>query len=148
MADVSPVDYTSEVGRVRKYIPDVRQLDGEYIFTDAEITSFIEDETADGALEITSFRLRRAAAYAMIAIANDENLILKKIKTEDLETDGPAVAAALLKSAQELFRRASVDEEAVIYEEVFYAVPNPFAPAPPPFTLAGGYWPGQFVGLP
>jgi len=131
MADIYPVDYTSAVGRVRKYIPDTRQLDGEYIFSDEELQSFIDDETADGVLESRSFRIRRAAAWAMIAIANDENLILKKIKTEDLETDGPAVAKQLLASAQELFRRA--EDEAAQEAEIFIAVPNPFTPSPPPF---------------
>ena len=137
MADIYPVDYTSAVGRVRKYIPDVRQLDGEYIFSDDELQSFIDDETADGVLESRSFRVRRAAAWAMIAIANDENLILKKIKTEDLETDGPAVAKQLLASAQELFRRA--DDEAAQESEIFIAVQNPFQPSPPPFRGPAGW---------
>lgn len=139
MADVFPVDYTSAVGRVRKYIPDVRQLDGEFIFSDNELQSFIDDNTADGVLEVTSFRIRRAAAWAMIAIANDETLILKKIKTEDLETDGPAVGKQLLASAQELFRRADDDEAAVNNAEVFFAVSSPFAPAPPPFVSSNGF---------
>lgn len=129
MPDVYPVDYATPVGRVRKYIPDVRQLDGEYIFTDDEITSFIDDELLIPEDVPYSYQLRRAAAWAMIAIANDETLILKKIKTEDLETDGPAVGKQLLAAAQELFKRAEKDEDAVVYDEIFISVD--YAPSPP-----------------
>ena len=119
--DVYPVDLTSAIGRVRKYIPDLEQLadpadpDGDvsFIFTDPEIQSFLDDETADGAFEVTSFRVRRAAAWAMIAIANSENLILKKIITQDQQTDGPAVSKALQTAASLLFERAQAEETAL-----------------------------------
>lgn len=118
MPDVFPVDYTSEVGRVRKYIPDLQQLPDprdpsgttSFIFTDNEIKSFIQDETGVDTVAQT-WQLRRAAAWAMLAIANNENLILKKIVTEDQQTDGPAVAKELRTSAETLFRLA--DEERV-----------------------------------
>lgn len=131
MVDVSPADFTTGVGRVRKYIPDVIELPDprdpagpvSYIFSDAEIQSFIDDETQDGAFELTAIHVRRSAAYAMIALANNENLILKKLVTEDLETDGPAVADKLIKAAQELLRRAQDMEDATVYAEIFLEVP-------------------------
>lgn len=121
MADDFPADFTTSIGRVRKYIPDLIQLgdpadpDGtkSYIFTDDELQSFIDDETIDGSLPETSWRLRRAAAWAMIAIANSENLILKKLVTQDQQTDGPAVAKALIASAAMLFARAKAEEDMV-----------------------------------
>lgn len=142
MVDVFPVDYTSAVGRVRKYVPDVRQVDNEFVFTDEELQSFIDDQ---GIGEPSVPSLLRAAAWAMIALANDENLILKKIKTEDLETDGPAVADKLLKSAALLFARANDMAELTGEEELFISVD--YAPAPPrrqpfhnPFYRNRGYF--------
>lgn len=122
MADVYPVDYSSAVGRVRKLIPDVRLVDGEYIFTDEELESFILDEYVAGYDEPPVFQLWRAAAMAMIAIANDENLILKKIVTEDLQTDGPAVARQLQQSADRLLNRADDAEGAMGVNESLYVV--------------------------
>lgn len=145
MADTYPVDYTSAVGRVRKYIPDVRQLDGEYIFTDEEIQSFIDDNIAESLEEPFSYEIRRAAAWAMIAIANDETLILKKIKTEDLETDGPAVGKQLLAAAQELLKRAEIDEVTASRREDFLIVTNPYAPSPPPYLAVNGFYPRGIV---
>lgn len=131
MADEFPVDLTSDIGRVRKYIPDLVPLgdpadpdaEGSFIFSDEEIESFLSDETVDGALPVTASRVRRAAAWAMIAIANNENLILKKITTQDQQTDGPAVAKELRASAEALFKQAAADELAADSAELFFHVP-------------------------
>lgn len=121
VVDIYPADFTTPVGRVRKYIPDLVQLNDPldttvtpgYIFSDPEIQSFIDDETADNVLPVTSFRIKRAAAWAMIALANNENLILKKIVTQDQQTDGPSVAKALIASAAALMSRAEAEEATV-----------------------------------
>lgn len=135
MVDVYPVDYTSDVGRVRKYIPDVTPLedpanplaDPSYIWSDDALQSFIDDElpiiwdpTVDGAAPRTS--IWRAAATAMIATANDVNLTLKKLVTEDLETDGPAVADKLIKGAQELLKKANLADATESQGEIFLTV--------------------------
>lgn len=52
--------------------------------------------------------VRRAAAAALETIATSEILIAKKISTQDLSVDGPAVAAALRTSAAAL--RAQADK--------------------------------------
>lgn len=130
MADTFPVDYASPVGKVRKYIPDVNLLPdpadptgpASFIFTDGELESFIDDEV-NGRAEVKIYHIRRAAAWAMIALANNENLILKKIITQDQQTDGPAVAKALLASAAQLFERANKDEAAEGEVELFISVP-------------------------
>jgi hypothetical protein len=136
MVDVSPVDYSTAIGRVRKYIPDVIQLpdpadpDGpvSYMWSDDAIDSFIADEWHDIDNPIHGYEIKRAAAYLMIATANNENLILKKIKTEDLETDGAAVADKLIKAAQELLRQAHL-ESFDLESEIFINVP--YYPTPP-----------------
>lgn len=134
MADEYPVDFSSPVGRVRKYIPDLILLPDEddtsaapgFIFTDDEIQSFIDDETQDNVLPVTAFRLHRAAAWAMIALANSENLILKKIMTQDQQTDGPSVAKQLIAAASAMFSRADKEEASVAevaqQTEGFFAV--------------------------
>lgn len=114
MADVSPPDLTSGVGRVRKYIPDLVELsdpkdplaDPSYYFSDGEISAFLEEYPK----EPKRWHVKRAAADAIDALANNEALILKKIKTEDLETDGPATANALRAGARALRDRARQEE--------------------------------------
>jgi len=127
MVDTYPVDFSTEVGRVRKYVPDLVKLpdpadpsaEHSFMWSDAEIQSFVDDE--DG-------NVKRAAAYILIATANNENLILKKLTTEDLATDGPAVSNAMLKTAQQLLADTAA---AASEEEVFFSVP--YVPAPPRF---------------
>lgn len=134
--DIYPVDYTTDVGRVRKYIPDVRQApdpedpnsDPSFIFSDEELQSFVDDQTEFGIFPTRSWHIRRAAADAMVALANDENLILKKIVTEDLETDGPAVADKLLKAATLAYKKADDEEFASDAVEVFFSVPYVHTP--------------------
>lgn len=131
MADEYPVDFASPVGRVRKYIPDLIPLPdpadplgpASFIFSDEELESFLNDETLDGILPSVSWRVRRAAAWAMIALANSENLILKKIVTQDQQTDGPAVAKELRASAQTLFDQADREEGMATGAEGFISVP-------------------------
>jgi hypothetical protein len=116
MVDIYPINYTNPIGKVRKYIPDTVPLPDpadptgptSFIFSDEELQSFLDDETQG--LEVKVYHIRRAAAWAMIALANNENLILKKIVTQDQQTDGPAVAKALVASAAQLFERANADQ--------------------------------------
>lgn len=134
MADVFPVDYSSDVGRVRKYIPDVTQLTdpknpsapASFLWSDDEIQSFVDDQTDVGFNPTTLGHIYRAAADIMVATANNEALILKKLVTEDLQTDGPAVANALLKSAALFYGKADeLDSREV---ELFIAVPYEHVP--------------------
>ena len=130
--DIYPVDYASDVGRVRKYIPDIIQLpdpqdpiaDPSFMWSDDAIQSFLDDEAIidDVATQPT---VLRAAASILVATANNENLILKKLVTDDLQTDGPAVAKAMLASAQELRKRADDIDAAASEAEIFIAVPYP-----------------------
>lgn len=83
-------------------LDDVRLLAGDLdpenqLFTDAQMLSFLR--LADG----SSYR---AAAEALRVMARSEVMISKKITTQDLSTDGPAVAAELRKQAAELDARA------------------------------------------
>lgn len=87
------------IQQVRVLIPDTEAVfEGETLFTDTEITTF---------LEIAGGNVLRAAAFAMLAIANSEAMISKVITTQDLSTDGAKVSEQFRKSAEVLFKRAN-----------------------------------------
>lgn len=92
---------------IRTLIPDTEAVFGEAgdqtMFSDDEITDFYT---------VGRGSALRAAGYANYAIATSEALISKKIQTQDLKTDGPAVADSLIKKADALFARADKDDEA------------------------------------
>lgn len=93
------IDYTTDEGQVRLLINDV---DDTRVFTDGEIAAFLAME--DG-------HVKRAAAQALDTIADNEALVGKAIRTQDLATDGAKVADSLRKRAAELRRQADNDED-------------------------------------
>jgi len=93
------LDPTTPVGLVRLLITDTDEAFP--LFTDAQLVAFL---TAEGDV------VKRGAALALETIATSETLIGKKITTQDLSTDGPAVAKALMDRAKVL--RGQADTEA------------------------------------
>lgn len=104
------IDYQTPVGQVRLLIPDTERLEDprdlrrepEFILSDGQIEGFLA--IADG-------NVKRAAAYAINAIAVSEGLILKVLKTDDKQTDGAKLAEALGKRAAALLDEAARDEK-------------------------------------
>lgn len=94
-----PYSPSTDEGYVRLLVTDTN--DADPIFTDAEIAAFITRNPAS---------LKVAAAAALEAIARSEVLVSKKIRTQDLSTDGPAVAAELRASARALRDEAAADD--------------------------------------
>lgn len=76
-----------------------------------EANEILLDDMIDGFLLIESGSVKRAAATALEAIASSESLVSKVIKTQDLSTNGPAVAADLRKHAASLRAQAEIDED-------------------------------------
>ena len=110
-------DRATPVGQVRLLATDSTE---PALFADADILAF---------LEIEGDNIRRAAALTLETIASNETLVSKKITTQSLSTDGPAVSDALLKRAAELRKQA--DSETVIdpeTNEAFAAYVLPFDP--------------------
>lgn len=87
-------DTTTDLGRVRLLITD--RDAARPIFDDAEITAFLD--LNDGSVAF-------AAGQALRTIAASEVLILKRITTLDLTTDGPAVAKSLNELADKIEAR-------------------------------------------
>lgn len=95
----------AELQQIRLLIADTASPS---IFTDGELQSFLDLWVETGGTPARE-DIFRASADALEAIAISEVLIAKKIRTQDLSTDGPAVAEALRKLAASL--RARAEEE-------------------------------------
>ena len=109
MADQFPPDLTTDVGKVRVVIQDVNE---PYLFTDDEIAVFIE---------LAGKNIFRASASAIYAIAVNEALTYKYVKTDDLLIDGTKAADVLLKRAAAL-RQQAQDQDAQASDESFVIV--------------------------
>ena len=95
------IDYTEPLGQVRLLITDTAEDPAEQLFEDQQIIAF---------LALRGENVNRAAAKALLVIAASEVLLSKKIRTQDLSTDGPAVSAELRALAAQLVAEADGDE--------------------------------------
>lgn len=116
-----PTDFSSPTGKVRLLTADLAEPP---ILSDAIIEGYLG--LYDGA--DPKCAEWRAAADALDAMATSELLTSKKIRTQDLSTDGPAVAAELRKKAAELRLRA--DEADAAEGSFFEIIPNGWCPGP------------------
>lgn len=94
-----PYDPSTPSGYVRMLIGDTDDVIEQQVFSDSEITALLSRE--GGPL--------RAAARALDIIADSEARLSKRIRTQDLQTDGPAVADSLRKHAASLRAQAARD---------------------------------------
>lgn len=100
--DVFPPLFESPIGQVRLLIPDIaRDENNEYIFTDPQIQAV---------LAMYGNNIKRAAGRAKDIIAADTTMLLKVIRTDDLNIDGVKVAAELRAQAQQLRAEADTDD--------------------------------------
>jgi len=100
----------SALGDVRALIPDIEQL-GDPLDPTAEDSYIFDDDTLNRYLRINSGSVKRAAADACEALGTSEMLILKKLITEDLSTDGATLAREYGAKAQRLRARATQEED-------------------------------------
>lgn len=112
MASIFPPNYSTPVGQLRALLSQTKQYvdpanptaPADYLISDDQLNAFYT---------IAGNSLYGAAANALLAIATNEALVSKKIRTEDLQTDGPAVAGELRRSA-EVFAQKAKDELEVL----------------------------------
>ena len=102
-------------GRVRLLIDDTGDAP---VFADNEIEAFL---TMNGGSEL------RAAAQALLMIAASEARLSKKIASQDLQTDGPAVAAELRAQAAQLREQARETDRESGEGGFFEVVESPYA---------------------
>lgn len=100
-----PVDYTTSAGQVRLLITD------PYVDGDTSDAQVFTDDQVDAFLTMEGSNVYRAAAMALETIAVDQALVLKVIRTLDVQTDGAKVADSLLKRAAALRQRADDDAD-------------------------------------
>lgn len=103
-----PVDYSTDVGKVRALIPDVEEVDFR---KDGDPSYLFDDDQLEALLAVSDDNVRRAAADAVEALATSEAYISKVVRTEDLQTDGAKVANAMLVRAAQLRREADAEDE-------------------------------------
>lgn len=92
-------DPTTPAGEVRLRISDVTE---PFIFEDNEIAAF---------LSMSKDSVLRASAAALMAIAGNEALLYKYVRTDDLTVDGAKVATELRLQARQLEAQASDEDE-------------------------------------
>lgn len=118
LLEVRMADYTTPIGQVRLLIADLAEPP---LMDDAMLEGYLgmHDYVPGDIGSIERPGIWRAAADALDAIATSEALTSKKIRTQDLSTDGPAVAAELRKQAATLRGKADqVDAEADSFFEI------------------------------
>lgn len=116
------LDPTTDVGMIRLLITDVDE--DAPLFEDAQLAAFLDRE--DGSVKL-------AAATALETIARSEVLIGKKITTQDLSTDAPAVARELRESAAALRKQVEKDEQDADDDAATGLLPLYSFPAPVPW---------------
>lgn len=114
LVDVYPPQFETPLGQVRLLIPDAAQdAAGKYIFTDDQLTAL---------LALHKGSIKRAAARALDIIATDTALLLKVVRTDDLQVDGVKVSAELRAHAKELRAEADADDLEDSYDTGFQIV--------------------------
>lgn len=106
------IDYKTPVGKVRLLTADLSE------------PPLVNDEAVEGYLglyeeQTPQIALWRAAADILDAMGTSDVLMSRKLRTQDLATDGPAVQAALHKKATQLRTKA---DEAEAAEGSFFGV--------------------------
>lgn len=110
-----------DVTQVRLLITDV-PVESTDLYMDSPEPLFTNSQVA-AFLSMNGGSVRLAAAEALETIAVSEVLMAKKIRTQDLATDGPAVAAELRALAAALRKRAGdLGEDPAVDTDLFEVV--------------------------
>lgn len=108
--DQFPLDPSSPVGQLRLLISDSQQRKDPADPT-AAAEFYFSDDFLSGFLAMNGGVLKLAAADALMALATNEALVSKKIRKENLQTDGPAVTNALRLQATDFRAQGKLDRE-------------------------------------
>jgi hypothetical protein len=121
MANEYPPDYTTPLGQLRALVSQTEQY-VDPADPDAPADYLMSDDLLKSYLVINRDKLYGAASDALLAIAANEALVSKKIRTEDLSTDGSVIANSLRQIAQEYRNRQKEDDDEDAALEAFELV--------------------------
>jgi hypothetical protein len=109
MANIYPPAYDTPLGQLRALVSQTEQY-VDPAEPDAEADYLMSDGLLQSYLVINHDKLYGAAADALLALAANEALVSKKIRTEDLSTDGSVIANSLRQIAGEYRTRQKEDD--------------------------------------
>ena len=93
------------------YDPDLPESQVRLLIDDTTNPAVFDQSEISAILSLNHGSVLRAAAQLLLMIAASEARLSKKVTTQDLATDGPAVAAELRAQAAAL-RQQAADEDA------------------------------------
>lgn len=108
-----PPNPNTLIGQVRLLISDWPDSPDGFIFDDAQVQAF---------LSMRKDNVTRAAASALMTIANNEVLLYKYVRTDDLTVDGVKGATELRLQARQLESQADNEDAA---DNEFFMVTYP-----------------------
>lgn len=94
------MDYTTELRLIRANLGEKPSDESTHLIDDDTLTVWLDERAGSASW---------ATHKALLTIAMSEALISKKITTQDLSTDGPSVAASLMRLAD--YYKAQADAE-------------------------------------
>lgn len=122
MANIYPPNYSTPLGQLRALLFQTAQY-VDPANPEAPADYLVPDDQLNVFLNLNPNRIYAAASDALIALATNEALVSKKIRTEGgLQTDGPAVAQRLNDLAKEYAKRQADIDDALGYETSFEVV--------------------------
>jgi len=110
-----------QILQVRALISDTTQEDYDSNGTPRYIMS---DDVLSAMIDLRSGGIYGASADALRAMAANEIIIGKVIRTQDLQTDGAKVGDALRLLAREYDKRQNDDDEAEVLDEFAFEIVN------------------------
>jgi hypothetical protein len=115
------IDYSTAAGKVRLYITDTDDTPANRLFTDDQLTVF---------LNMNADNVYRAAGQALRVIAASEVMVSKVIRTQaGTSTDGAKVSAELRALAAEYDAQANAEDAAAV-DGFFDVVPFGYGTKP------------------
>jgi hypothetical protein len=114
---VAPVNYASNVGKVRVLLGDVEP---ENIIGDTGEYMYFGDDEIVAMLQMYDHNVKMVAARALETIASSQALLLKSWSSDDLVVNGDRIAESLRRIAQQLRDEALIEQSSEAFDLVPY----------------------------
>lgn len=114
---VVPVNYASNVGKVRVLLGDV---DAQNVSDGTGEYKYFSDDELVAILQMYDHNIKMTAARCLETIASSQVLLLKSWSSDDLTVNGDKIAESLRRIAQQLRDEALIEESSEAFEFVPY----------------------------